>query len=129
MNFIFRKVLPEGSMIPVGYGVAWGDWEKRVMIGGPIEVVFYPVPFNYLFAWIRLVYRFFKFGSRTTRYWHHWIYQRKINMEVVYKRGLEEGDVQGFYRGWHEAEKHYGVGTYAQSSRDYLLPMRPKSKS
>lgn len=81
MKTIVRE-LEEGETIPTGYGVAWWDGLRRI-------IICYPFPLNYILGFLRKVWQ--------------WIRYSYIKNDFDIK--LHEAELRGYQRGISDMEQ------------------------
>lgn len=87
-----KKILPEGSEWPTGYGVTYDDYNSR-------KVIYYPIPLNLIIAWLRVI-----------RIWLSCSIKARTLIH-----GLSSWD-RGFDRGYRQG---YANAQFEQRRKDY----------
>lgn len=100
-NWLFRKI-PEGGLIPWGYGLAWRNWNTA-------EAVALPMPLHLIFRMARSCY------FRSMRLWRYEKWERLL------RDTHEWGYSKGFIRGRRfelERQVAHMLKTEQQKARD-----------
>jgi hypothetical protein len=92
----WRIEIAEGAIIPRGYGVAYAVIDRRAS-------VYYPVPFNVVACWLRVVWRWLRFPAGT--------YVGARQLREAELAGWQHGYAAGYERARTDAYRDgYAVG-------------------
>ena len=84
-------IVNQGERVKYGYGIAWTNYESR-------SYTAFPVPFNFLFRWLRSVWYFLAKPKKTLQ---------DIAYNDGYNRGYENGKEYGYKKCWKDVIQLY----------------------